>query len=140
MVDAHALEVDSHVLRHYENFYYLNHAVTNESEGLAYVEAYRAAALAGDGFDHDFVLDDGTVLPRTLYEDWTKEDARKIPVLIEKVGHHPKNFTFLGFPVFEIDIGGAHVLFSDGNYQFMEMDEGFPMTSAFIEALESIDE
>lgn len=121
-------------------FYYLNHAITTEAEGLAYVEAYRAAALEGKGFDHDFVLEDGTVIPRIQWGANSESEAYKIPVLIEKFGNHPKKFTFFKSPTSEMYIDGAHVMFLNGSIEFMEMGSGFPMTTEFLDALESIEE
>jgi prepilin-type processing-associated H-X9-DG protein len=119
MIESNEDFIDDHA------YYYVSHAITSEEEGLAYVEAYRAAALAGDGFDHDFVLEDGAALPRVSTE-LEGRSASEIPVLIEKPHHHEPT--------------GGNVLYLDGHVEFLELGSRFPMTEAFLGALGSIDE
>ncbi len=111
------------------SYFYLSHAIASSEEGLAYVAAYRAAARAGEGFDRDFVTADGFVLPRIrdgLSLDSKGPAAGRTPILVEKPDNH-------------IPAGG-NVLFTDGHVEFMRLGERFPMTSAFIDALKSIDQ
>ena len=111
------------------SYYYISHVIANEEEGLAYVEAYRVAAGAGQGFDYDFVTADGSILPRIsehISADPNAPNQSQIPVMIERSDIH--------IP------GGGNVLFMDGHVEFMKMDSGFPMTTEFLEALDSIDE
>ena len=110
------------------SYFYISHAIRNEVEGLAYVEAYRAATIAGEGFNHDFVTDDGSVIPR-LTEDISEEaSASEIPIMIERADHHTPSAS------------RRNILFLDGHVEFRELDSGFPMTTEFLEALDSIDE
>ena len=109
---------------------YFGHAPASKEDGLAYVEAYRAAARAGDGFDHDFVTPDGTVLPRIrdgVVAGSEKLDSEKVPVVIEWPDQH-------------MPPTGGNVLFPDGRVEFIELGDKFPMTELFIEALGLIDE
>jgi len=108
-------------------YVYLSHVITNQIEGLAYVEAYRSAASAGIGFDVDFVTPDGSVLPR-LRGDSTRAPglpANEIPILVERPEHHVP--------------AGGNVLYLDGHVAFIRLNERFPMTDAFWEALKTID-
>jgi prepilin-type processing-associated H-X9-DG protein len=110
-------------------YFYLSHVITNEEEGLAYVEAYRAAVRTGRGFEQAFTTADGGAMPRIregVSFDLENTPASEIPLLIEKPDHH--------IP------GGGHVLFLDGHVEFMKQDSAFPMTTSFIDALKSIDE
>ena len=110
-------------------YFYMNHILRNEEEGLAYLEAYRNAAEAGNGFDFDLTAADGSAIPRILSgltADSRRPDAGNIPVMIEKPVNH--------------ESPGGHVLFLDGHVEFMNLGESFPMTESFIHALESIDD
>ena len=49
--------------------------------------------------------------------------SSKIPLLIERPGHHDN---------------GAHVLFMDGHVEFIDYPGKFPMTEEFISELEKI--
>jgi len=111
--------IDDHV------YVYLGHVLTNEEQGLAYIEAYRAAVAAGTGFDENFAAPDGTVLPR-LHENPDGAAAAEIPVLVERLGHHVPD--------------GGNVIYLDGHVEFIRRNERFPMTDAFWEALKTIDE
>ena len=99
---------------------YLGHEVTNLSEGLALVEAYRAAMAEGRSLDEDIVLPDGTVLKRL-----SSTSPPEAPMLIERLGHH-------------LPLGG-HVLYPDGRVEFVRDNAKFPMTSGFLAALQSLE-
>ena len=121
--------------------YYISHVITTEAEGLVYVEAYKAAALAGNGFDHDFVSKDGKVIPRINTANVTALEASKIPIMIEKSRYHYKrktNVVTMSLPAGKRDWG--HVLYLDGHVELKQITPEFPMTTSFIEALESIDQ
>ena len=123
-------------------YYYLSHVLTTEKEGLAYVEAYKAAALKGKGFDQNFIIKDGTVIPRINTANVTALEASKIPVMIEKLGHHSKQKTNIitgALPPGKRQ-GWGHVLYLDGHVEFIQIATEFPMTTEFIEALKSIDQ
>lgn len=110
------------------SYFYLSHAIASEEEGLAYVAAYGAAARAGEGFEHDFIAADGSVLPRIgkgVPFGLEHATASEIPIMIDKPDNHVPR--------------GGNVLFLDGHVTFMKLGEGFPMTDVFIDALKSID-
>lgn len=122
------------------SYWYLGYAVTNEKEGLALVAAIKkmlqeGKAPAGDikvpkgdgdgGGDTIYRLREG--VDRFFVQDINNpaatavSDAR-IPVMISPPAD-----------------GGGEVLFMDGHVQFMHYPGDFPMTPAFITALESLD-
>jgi prepilin-type processing-associated H-X9-DG protein len=99
------------------SYYYLSHVVRNDREGQMYIEEYDKAVRAGNGFDHAF-----GDLPRLTSSD--NQEASKIPVMIEKLGHH--------IP------GGGNVLYLDGHIEFVPRGV-FPMTDQFFANLNTID-
>lgn len=115
--------IDDHV------YFYISHTITNEEEGLAYVEAYRNAVANGESLDNDFTLADGTVLPRIRSGlNSTQMGGRsqsEIPVLIERSENHIPS--------------GANVLYMDGHVEFHRAGQSFPLSPEFMQALESID-
>jgi len=138
------------------SFFYLSHVVTNDTEGLAFVEAYRKRAAEAEGFDQDLEVPDGqgnnggNVLYRTKMlglTEWVKTGGQawqfktdvderlsipyaQIPVMVER----PENHTGRGLPP------GGNVLFLDGHTEHIRYGEKFPMTEAFLDALKSLDE
>jgi prepilin-type processing-associated H-X9-DG protein len=108
------------------SYIYLSHVVTNDEEGQIYAAAYDAAMRAGNGFSHDFVGANGTVLPRLTSQ--TPYDPSVIPILIES----DPSWTHIP--------GGGNVLFLDGHVEFIRMGEKFPMTEEFMGSLELINE
>lgn len=122
------------------SYWYLGYAVTNEKEGLALVAAVKkmleeGQAPTGDikvpegegdgGGDTIYHLRDGVA--RFFTQDINDPavgavSESEIPVMISP----PTD-------------GGGEVLFMDGHVQFMKYPGEFPMTPAFINALESLD-
>ncbi len=122
----------------HSRYWYIGHAVNSEEHGLAYVEAYRKVVEEGDGnLDIDFDapgLDQGKVFRlHEGIEPW--EDINNpagsasaqsaIPVLVERPGTHEPD--------------GGNVLYMDGHLEYILYPGKFPMTEAFITALESLD-
>ena len=120
------------------SYWYLGYTLTDEKSGLAFVDAYRAHARAGEASSYEMDLDTavGKIyrlregIERYLITDINNPGtprtlAASIPVMIERLGLHE---------------GGTNVLFMDGHVEFMEYPGTFPMTEKFIRALESLDE
>ncbi len=122
---------------------YLGFAVTNEAEGQAFVQAYREQAAKGAGFDTDIPVaaGTGTLGGDTLYRlrlemadfldkegvpfDHDADVAARIPVFVERPGHYRAS--------------GAWVAYLDGHTAFLPYPGPFPMTRAFVKALETLD-
>jgi len=127
-----------------QSYIYLGYMLTTEAEGLAFVDAYRRQAELGAGFDADLPVASGrgSAGTDTLYrfrshqidiEAFLTEHgapkpvaASRIPVIIERPGHHRHN-------------PGGWVAFLDGRCELITYPGKFPMTKKFIEALESLD-
>ena len=125
----------------HSRYWYIGHAINDEEQALAYVEAYRKIVQAGDGnLDVDFV--DATSrnerkifrtregIERFFITDINKPGGAAttqstIPVLIERPGTHVPD--------------GGNVLFMDGHVEYIRYPGKFPMTEAFIEGLRSLD-
>jgi len=126
------------------SYWYLGYAVRTEQEGLAFVDAYRAAVADGAvptgnieveqgmgtnggsklfqlrlGIERFFITDIND--PSTA-----QTAAKEIPILIERPGNHDRN--------------GGNVLFLDGHVEFVDYPGKFPMTAQFVEALESLED
>jgi prepilin-type processing-associated H-X9-DG protein len=112
------------------SYWYLAHAVTNETEGLALMREYDRVMSAGGDVNQDFPVaagegtNGGDVLLR-LKEDPAPGPMQSIPVMFDRPGHHVPD--------------GGNVLYMDGHVEYVEMGAKFPMTQAFITALESLD-
>lgn len=122
------------------SYWYLGYAMTNEETGLAFVRAYKAALAHGHvptgnikvpmgegdgGGDTIYPLREGvnTSFVRDINNPAGSEVSEsEIPVMISR----------------PVD-GGGNVLFMDGHVEFMQYPGKFPMTPAFISALESLD-
>ncbi|MFP6617541.1 MAG: M56 family metallopeptidase, partial [Candidatus Hydrogenedentota bacterium] len=124
----------------HSNYWYLAHAMTNEEQGLAHINAYSEILVEGDGnLDIDF--DAPNLTPNKIFR--TREGIERlfltdlndpdqgpqiqstIPILIDRPGTH--------------DPEGGNVLFLDGHVEYIRYPGKFPMTEAFIEGLESLD-
>jgi hypothetical protein len=137
--EKHRQCIDDH------SYIYLGYALTSQSEGLAWVEAYCKQAEAGGGFDEDLPASAGAGSMGTnrfyrLQGDFLGflegEDIElgakavpdtQIPVFVERPGHYPHR-------------PGGWVVFVDGHAEYCAYPGKFPMTKKFIEALESLDE
>jgi len=119
------------------SYWYLGYAVANEEQGLAFVDAYRRHAETGEGFEDDLTADAGDPIPR-LKEGVERffitdienpaagaQAQASVPAIIERPGNHE---------------GGAWVLYMDGHVEFLEYPGRWPMTEAFVQALQSLDE
>jgi prepilin-type processing-associated H-X9-DG protein len=105
-------------------YYFISHVLESEEEGLAFVAAYQEWARTGESMQKDITTEDGLVL-RLISNDTEDADPAKIPVMIEKPDHHVPT--------------GGNVLYLDGHVEFIRLDERFPMTTKFIDALNVID-
>lgn len=125
------------------SFIYLGYAMTSEEEGLAFIDAYRAQIEKGLGFEEDLPVEPGrgtagtdtlfrlrTDIERVLFEKHAPAKERtapmRIPVLLERPGHHRHNT-------------GGWVLFLDGHCEMIPYPGPFPMTARFIEGLQSLE-
>ena len=110
------------------DYIYLGHILLNEEEGLAYVEAYRKIANEGGSFDQDFQYADVATLYRVTEKN------------MDELGYAPAEIpvAFDRYPV-HIPAGGS-VLYLDGHVEFVKLNDKFPMTETFLNALESINE
>ena len=110
------------------DYYYLNHIITNEEDGLAYVEAYQRIKAEGGSINRDITLPDGRIL-YLLTDDNVRElglAEHEIPVAFDHSYPHTPD--------------GCNVLFFDGHVEFFKRGYGFPITDTFLEAMQSIDE
>jgi prepilin-type processing-associated H-X9-DG protein len=127
-----------------ESYFYLSHALLNDREGAAFVEAYKkcmdnglpmegdiavAAGSGSAGKDRLMALRRGVenLLAADPLDPGPKQHlAASIPVLVEWPGHHTKP--------------GGNVCYLDGHVAFVPYPGPFPMTQKFIEAMEDLDE
>ena len=118
-------EEDPNLLIDDHSFFYLGYVLTNEQEGLAFLDMYRSDFQAMGGFVEDISAPEGlgsrggSAFLR-LREDLDVEQ-KVVAVMVEDPGHHEKP--------------GGCVLYMDGHVEFVEYPGKFPMTPAFIEAL-----
>lgn len=138
------LTSDENVQWHFEHsrYWYINHVVTDEVQGQAYLAAYRKVVEEGDG-DVNVNLDDTTGtetrkihrlregVERFLITDINDPGQSAvmqstIPVLIERPGTHEPD--------------GGNVLFMDGHVEYIKYPGKFPMTKAFIKGLSELDD
>ena len=123
---------------HERRYFYLGYAVTSEVEGLAFLDALRAgdvngaddaAAPAGRGSfgtDRFYRLreDLAAKLVETGAVSGTAEDLnRRIPLIVERPGNY--------------DRPGAWVVYLDRHAEFIPYPGPFPMTEAFVKAMEA---
>ncbi len=119
-----------------QSYWYLGYALSNEAQGLEYINAYRKQAASGKGFEKDLKNEQGKQPIRRLrngverflitdLNDPKGNPCDRIPVMIERPGHHK---------------GGSAVLFLDGHVELIPYPGKFPMTERFITALQSLDE
>ncbi|MCC6490447.1 MAG: hypothetical protein IT364_23385 [Candidatus Hydrogenedentes bacterium] len=120
------------------DFFYLGYAVVNEEEGAALVKAYQAHVTRGLDFEDDLPAGTGTLGTGTLYrlridlvERLAEAGVRidpvrppRIPVFVERPGHY--------------DTPGGWVIYLDRGVEWLPYPGPFPMTEAFIQALEAI--
>jgi prepilin-type processing-associated H-X9-DG protein len=123
------------------SYFYLGFATTKEEEGMAFIEAYRAAAKEGKPLTTDLEVPK-EVLPqekifrlregveRFFITDINDPAASaktqsSIPVIVERPGHHSPD--------------GGNVLYMDGHVEFLKYPSQYPMTERFIKGLEELD-
>jgi prepilin-type processing-associated H-X9-DG protein len=120
-----------------EGYFYLGWVVTNEEEGLTFLDAYESEALAGAYEDIPVPMGKGTGGQNVIYR--IHEGVERlfitdisdpsgparvqsgIPVMWERPGHHVPD--------------GGNVLYMDGHVSFVEYPGEFPMTPKFMERL-----
>jgi prepilin-type processing-associated H-X9-DG protein len=112
------------------SYYYFGYALTTEEEGLAFLEMYSTAFDDMGDCTEDIPAPNGMgtgggaafLRLREGLERIAPVAQAQIPVMMEDPGNH--------IP------GGANVLFMDGHVEFIKYPGKFPMTPAFIEALQ----
>ncbi len=125
------------------SYWYLGYTMLTEQEGLAFVEAYRKSVAAGAVPTGNLTVEPGTGMSGgdtimrlregiqrffiTDINDMSSAEkaGAEIPVVIERPGRH--------------SAPGGYVVFIDGHTEFMAYPGKFPMTTRFIEALQSLD-
>ncbi|MCC6697536.1 MAG: hypothetical protein IT365_18045 [Candidatus Hydrogenedentes bacterium] len=122
------------------DFFYLGYAVSNEKEGAALIDAYRARTAQGLGFEEDLAVaaGSGTLGTATLYRLRTDlaEQLAETGVKIEEDSPLP-------FPVFverpgHYSVPGGWVIYLDRRVEWLPYPGPFPMTESFMKSLESI--
>ena len=120
------------------SYWYLGYLVPNDDIARTYLAGYAAQARASDTAQFGATLKSGGVeMPRlklgveqllvTNLDDPAEAAAiaARIPVTIERPG---------------IQEGGSNVLFLDGHVEFLAYPGPFPMTQAFMEGLQTLEE
>jgi hypothetical protein len=125
-----------------DRFFYIGYAVTNDTEGVAFAEAYKKQTAAGGNFEGDLPVEPGhcTLCSDTLFRlnshlaetlvargvKFTSDDNifNRIPVLMERTGRYP--------------IAGCWVLYLNLEFRFVPYPGPFPMTQDFMRALNDI--
>lgn len=120
-----ASEVDDEYAFNHD-YLYVTHVITNEREGLGYLNAVAEAKRTRAPLDDAITLEDGTVLPRIKLidsSDYGVADSQ-IPLVVERSGHHIPE--------------GYNVLFLDGHVEYGRVDggEGFLWSVEFAEAVD----
>ncbi len=132
---------ESHDPRYIDDwsYLYLGYFIENESQGLAFVEAYRKVIEEQGTFGQDlkvpmgdgnaggdvlYRLRSGTALPEELAH--IQDRLEQIPIVVEWPGNHGKY--------------GAKVIYLDGHQEVLPYPGKFPMTEKFIGALRELDE
>ncbi|HIJ73987.1 MAG TPA: hypothetical protein HPP83_07785 [Candidatus Hydrogenedentes bacterium] len=125
------------------SYIYLGYMLTSEQDGLAFLEAYRKRAEAGLSFDGDLEAPPGSAPFRRLRENVPNDlpdhgaDASPqtyyhslstVPVMFDRLGHHHAKRT-----------KGANVLYMDGHVEFVRMNQKFPITQKFLDAIEELE-
>ncbi len=123
----------------HSSYLYLGYAMNNEEQGLAFLKAYRHAASRKkplgvdlkdkeskyvfrrlrEGVEEFFITEPNNPAASTMAQS-------TIPVLIERPGRHSPD--------------GGHVLYMDGHVEYLPYPSKFPMTEAFIEGLQDLEE
>jgi hypothetical protein len=120
------------------SYVYLGYFLENETQGKAFVEAYKRTVSEKTDFENDLAVADGQgnlgknrlirlKAPDTLPAELCAlgEKATQIPVVVEWPGNHRKM--------------GGKVTFLDGRTEYMCYPGKFPMTPAFIQGLRELD-
>ena len=122
------------------SYFYLGYAVTNDVEMRAFADAYRERIAAGLPFNEDLAVAPGKgyqgsdTIPRlrsslgegtALSTDAPPDIRSRIPVIIERVGHHRPT--------------GANVVFLDNHVEYIRYPGKWPMTEATVAILDELD-
>lgn len=120
------------------SYVYLGFVIEDETQGLAFLNAYTALAESTDNFDVDLTVTEGqgngggTILHRLRTPSeftgdlaYIGNNAAAIPVVIEWPGNHGER--------------GSKVVFLDGHEEVIPFPGKFPMTERFISALRDLD-
>jgi len=120
------------------SYVYLGYFLEDETQGLAFVDAYRKWAATGGSLPEGLAVPEGkgnlggTALLRLRESDVLPEKLRpmaekaaQLPVVVEWPGHHN--------PM------GGHGVFLDGHREYIEFPGRFPMSASFIDGLRALD-
>ena len=111
-------------------YYYLGYALTSEEEGLAFLDMYRTAFDEMGGFTGDIPVSEGMGTGGgsafIRLRDGLADEGTVAPAMIPVMMEDPENHV----------PGGGNVLFMDGHVEFIKYPGQFPMTPAFVEALQ----
>ncbi|MBX7258368.1 MAG: hypothetical protein K1Y02_18535 [Candidatus Hydrogenedentes bacterium] len=124
-----------------DRYFYLGYAVSNDTEGRAFLRAYAAQMASGAGFDKDLPVEkgQGTFGTDTLY----RLNMRLCQNLLAQGVHLQPGQTESSIPIFFDRPGlypqpGGWVCYLDGSYRFVPYPGPFPMTPEFIAGLNEI--
>ncbi|MBN2308184.1 MAG: hypothetical protein JXR94_04390 [Candidatus Hydrogenedentes bacterium] len=122
------------------DYFYLGYVVASEEEGMAFVDVYRQCVAQGERFPENLLVPEGLgnaggtalfglrreIVPFLQEQGFPVGDDYddRVPVLIERPGRYPKP--------------GGWVAYLDGHIEFLPYPGPFPMTEAFISALEGL--
>ncbi|HIJ65048.1 MAG TPA: hypothetical protein HPP77_03785 [Candidatus Hydrogenedentes bacterium] len=125
-----------------ESYYYLSHVLTNEEQGLAFLDTYRRYMQEGLPFEGDIEAPPGKgsygsghfyALREGVEREFAPSDAPSrpydtqstVPIMFDRRGNHGAT--------------GGNVLYMDGRVEFIPMGQKFPMTETFHSALEQLE-
>ncbi|MCC6699070.1 MAG: hypothetical protein IT365_25830 [Candidatus Hydrogenedentes bacterium] len=120
-------------------YFYLGYIINDEAEARAFIDAYKARAAEGGGFDEDLKVEPGRGSGGSdrivrLHSDPRSglpgagvavvPDANEVPVMFDRIVHIP---------------GGINVLYLDGHVEFIELEGKFPAQQWFLDALAKLE-
>lgn len=123
-----------------QSYIYLGYMMKTEQEGLAFIDAYREHIAQGKSFEADIEVPPGKgpgggaafLRLREGTERLFVGDTSaitigqsQVPVMFDRLNNHV--------------LLGVNVLYMDGHVEYVNMGEKFPMTPAFLEALDRLE-
>ena len=119
---------------YYTSYVYLAHAITNESEGLAYLDTCQKVLRSGNSLEGDLSSEDGIVFKQLSDQTpYSAHEQSQIIVLFDDAYSDGSRAEFNHIP------GGGNVLFMDGHVEFVRYPD-FPYTVEFLQKLASVQE